>query len=359
MDNKGLLFIPDISGFTKFVTEMEIEHSRIIIQQLLELLIDANESGLEISEVEGDAILFYKFGASPPDIDAIYRQVEKMFCAFHSHLLAYELRRFCQCKACISAVNLSLKVITHYGEFTGYTVKNFSKLIGKDVIVAHQLLKNDIELHEYWLVTKNVADNPASNAAAGINWNASAKQTESGEIPFFYTHLGQLKQNLSPAPLSPIEIENKVKVATASREYDADMRKLFYTSAHFEFRYRWQQGVNNAEQLDHLMPAVGMRLKYSTDEGEKIIRSSSFIYDPESTIIFSETDEDRKSALYFTLEKINAEKSRLTIDYYISKNFLEQLLFMLAKKNKMEASLRQSLKNLDAFLKEIVLPVEF
>lgn len=358
MDNKGLLFIPDISGFTRFVAEMEIEHSRIIIQQLLELLIDANELGLEISEVEGDAILFYKFGKSP-DIDTIYRQVEKMFCAFHSHLLSYELRRFCQCKACISAINLSLKVITHYGEFTGYTVKNFSKLIGKDVIVAHQLLKNDIELHEYWLVTKNVADKPVSNTAAGISWNTSAKQTESGEIPFYYTHLGQLKQNLSPAPLSSIEIENKVKAASASREYDADMRKLFYTSGHFEFRYRWQQGVKQVEQLDHLMPAVGMRLKYFTDEGEKIIHSSSFIYDPENTIIFSETDEDKKSALYFTLEKISAGKSRLTIDYYISNNFFWQLLFRLVKKNKIETSLRQSLKNLDEFLKEIILPVEF
>jgi hypothetical protein len=62
MENKGLLFIPDISGFTRFVTEMEIEHSRYIIQELLEVLIDSNELGLEVSEIEGDAILFYKLG---------------------------------------------------------------------------------------------------------------------------------------------------------------------------------------------------------------------------------------------------------------------------------------------------------
>jgi len=36
-----------------------------------------------------------------------------------------------------------LKVITHYGEFTGYKVKKFYKLIGNDVIIAHQLLKNN------------------------------------------------------------------------------------------------------------------------------------------------------------------------------------------------------------------------
>src|SRR5215211_4262585 len=155
MENKGLLFIPDISGFTRFINETEISHSRLIIQELLELLINANHTGLKVSEIEGDAILFYKFGDAP-GLDEIYTQVEKMFCDFHRQLMAYHYRRFCQCKACTSAINLTLKVITHYGEFAGYSVKNFEKLIGKDVIVAHQLLKNDIEQHEYWLVTKDL-----------------------------------------------------------------------------------------------------------------------------------------------------------------------------------------------------------
>jgi hypothetical protein len=33
MENRGLLFIPDISGFSRFVNAVEIEHSRFIIQQ--------------------------------------------------------------------------------------------------------------------------------------------------------------------------------------------------------------------------------------------------------------------------------------------------------------------------------------
>src|SRR4029453_16390280 len=123
MDNKGLLFIPDISGFTRFVNETEIEHSRVIIQELLELLINANQIGLEISEIEGDAILFYKFGESP-DVAALFQQVSAMFREFHRHINAYEESRYCKCHACNSAINLTLKVITHYGEFTGYNVKN-------------------------------------------------------------------------------------------------------------------------------------------------------------------------------------------------------------------------------------------
>ena len=98
MENKGLLFIPDISGFTRFINEIEIEHSRHIIQQLLEVLINANNIGLEISEIEGDAILVYKFG-QPLELEAIYKQVEQMFCAFHRHINAYNNRKICQCRA--------------------------------------------------------------------------------------------------------------------------------------------------------------------------------------------------------------------------------------------------------------------
>src|SRR6266487_2455396 len=158
MENRGLLFIPDISGFTRFVNEVEIDHSRFIIQQLLEVLIKANDFGLEISEIEGDAILFYKFG-EPQKLESLYKQVEKMFRAFHQYLIDYDNRKICQCKACISAIDLSLKVITHYGEFTPLSVQRFNKLIGKDVIVAHQLLKNDIAQYEYWLVTKELLQN--------------------------------------------------------------------------------------------------------------------------------------------------------------------------------------------------------
>src|SRR5882762_7767167 len=235
MQNSGLLFIPDISGFTKFVNETEIEHSRFIIQELLETLINANDLGLEISEIEGDAILFYKFGEIP-DLAILYKQVEKMFCEFHRRLIAYDHSRFCQCTACISAINLTLKVITHYGEFTGYNVRNFNKLIGKDIIVAHQLLKNDIDQHEYWLVTKKLLqDNPPAGFAQWMEWNSSAKQTESGEIPFHYTQLSQLKNEIPPEPFVQPEFSKKVKMITVSNEYEMDIITLFHLAGDFHF----------------------------------------------------------------------------------------------------------------------------
>ena len=359
MENKGLLFIPDISGFTKFVHESEIEHSRFIIQELLEILINANQIGLEISEIEGDAILFYKYG-DPPALQEVYKQVEKMFCAFHRHLLSYEYRRLCQCKACVSAIDLTLKVVTHYGEFAGYSVKNFNKLIGKDVIVAHQLLKNDIEQHEYWLVTDNLwQDRKQVHFAEWMEWRDRVKQTETGLIPFHYTQLSKLKTEIEAEPAPQLELSKKVKMISVSREYDTDIKHLFYTALHFEFRHRWQVGVKSVEEVSHLLPVVGTRHRCVLEKGQVIMYSSGFSYDPEKKIEYSETDEKKQSSVYFILERLGAKKSRLTVELYLKKNLLMETMFSLMMKKKMEQDFKKSLENLDGLLKEIKVPVEF
>jgi hypothetical protein len=189
---QGLIFIPDISGFTQFVNTTELKHSQHIIRELLETIIDANEMELDVSEVEGDAILFYRLGESP-DLNDTYRQVEKMFLSFHKHLEQYESRRTCHCNACISASNLSLKIISHYGEFTEYRIKNFLKLIGKDIIVAHQLLKNDIPQREYWLITNSLsAGRSPEEFAPSIRWDKGAKKVNKDEISYHFAQLGHL-----------------------------------------------------------------------------------------------------------------------------------------------------------------------
>ncbi|MEI6948362.1 DUF2652 domain-containing protein [Paraflavisolibacter sp. H34] len=352
MENRGLLFIPDISGFTRFVTEAEIEHSRLVIQELLEVLMNANDLGLEVSEVEGDAILFYRFGAEP-SLQELYRQVEKMFIAFHRSLVAYERRKYCQCAACRAAVDLTLKVICHYGEFTGYSVRQFHKLIGKDVIVAHQLLKNDIEQHEYWLVTDSLLHDPPPAFARWMQWNSSSRQTESGEIPFRYTQLGPLKDELPPEPLPQTDLDQKAKVLTLSREYDTDLITLFHATGDFRYRHRWVEGVQRVEEVEHLLPRVGMRCRYILADGEVGYYSSSYAYQPDR-IAFCETDDRNQNVLCFTLEQGGPARSKLTVEVYHPKNALRQFLFRLVGQTKAEASWRRSLERLAALLPEVL-----
>lgn len=59
------VFIPDISGFTNFVKQTEISHSKHIISELLEAIINSNILDLKVAEIEGDAFFFIERNSFP------------------------------------------------------------------------------------------------------------------------------------------------------------------------------------------------------------------------------------------------------------------------------------------------------
>ena len=192
-----LLFIPDISGFTEFVNTTEISHAQHIIEELLEVLIDANDINLKLSEIEGDALLFYRMGNAPTAAELL-AQIQKMYTQFHSHLKIYEMQRICSCGACASANTLSLKFVSHYGEVAINQIKDRNKLFGKDVIVAHRLLKNDVPSSEYSLFTQALT-NTFSNwmELTEVAWSDVAQLNESydfGNIDYSFVDLLPLKK---------------------------------------------------------------------------------------------------------------------------------------------------------------------
>jgi len=83
--NKSLLFLPDISGFTEFANTTEVGHGQHVIAELLEVLINANTLALQLAEIKGDALFFYKEGGIP-SLEMLLAQVETMFTTFYSHL---------------------------------------------------------------------------------------------------------------------------------------------------------------------------------------------------------------------------------------------------------------------------------
>lgn len=350
---KGLIFIPDISGFTHFVKKVEIEHSRLIVQELLEILIDTNEMGLKVSEIEGDAILFYKFGEKPR-LTEVYHQVESMFTAFHKNLMNYGSRRYCQCEACLLASDLTLKVITHYGEFTEYKVKNFRKLIGKDVIVAHELLKNDVDQHEYWLVTEGLFKKSEMQAdtVSQMMWVSSRKTTNDGDIPFHYSQLGALKRKISIDPPKKPDLAAKSKVLSLSREYDTDLITLLHATADFTYRDQWMHQVKIVEVQNHFLPRIGMRCIMTLPNKKVTILAKHYIFS-EHKIEFSEMEESTRHLSCYTLERLDDLRTRLTLNYYINDHIFSKFLFRLVKKRRLKSTIKKSLTNLQGLINKV------
>lgn len=126
MASNASIFIPDISGYTEFVSRTELDHSSHIINELLEVLVESNFTDLTLGEIEGDALLFYRTGAPLPFED-MTRQALAMFTNFHKRLKIIERDSICQCGACQTASNLTLKFVVHYGAIQQLRVANFVK----------------------------------------------------------------------------------------------------------------------------------------------------------------------------------------------------------------------------------------
>jgi len=202
MENQALIFIPDISGFTKFVTETEIGHSNHIIADLIGIILGSNILGLKVSEIEGDAVLFY-FRGTPPKKEEIIQQSKRMFIDFHTNLKVMEKDFTCKCGACTTVSNLTLKFITHYGVCKEVSIHDFNKLIGSDVILAHRLLKNNVPEKEYILLSEKYLQNQQSQIVIQEDWIDIKSNIEIledfGEISTRYIPLAPLKK-LVPEP---------------------------------------------------------------------------------------------------------------------------------------------------------------
>lgn len=242
--NKALIFIPDISGFTRFVNATPIEHSRHIISELLQLVIDADQLGMTVSEVEGDAVLFYREGP-PPTMDEVLEQARKMFLAFHAHLKRYESLRICHCDACSSARGLSLKFVVHYGEVGFIRVMNSSKPHGKALIVAHRLLKNSIEKHEYLLVTKEFRQQTAA-LSTQPGWaeevNDQSEKFDGGETFYDYFKLSELLKEVPPAPLPPLPEKSKSPISVEGK-VKGSLDDVFEMVSNLSMRSEWNPNV--------------------------------------------------------------------------------------------------------------------
>jgi len=134
----GIILIPDFSGFTEFVFNTKLFTGEFIVKQLLSVLIDVNDQYFDISEIEGDAILFYRYDTKP-SYTKIARLLFLMRTVFNDKLKELSI-------ALSINIDLSLKFIVHYGKFSQYSIGNFKKLYGKPIVEAHQMLKNNIAI---------------------------------------------------------------------------------------------------------------------------------------------------------------------------------------------------------------------
>ncbi len=236
--SQSTLFIPDISGFTKFVKSTEIRHSKHIVEELINIIIKKGSGLFEVAEIEGDAVFFYN--EKKVSTEELVTVARKIFRAFHKHISYYENGRICNCGACLQAFDLKLKFIVHSGEISLAKFESQkAKPYGDAVITVHRLLKNKIDTSQYILFTEEYL----GDSEFQFDGDGKMEDASLGTVPYKYLQIDHWKKDL----ITDVEEVPNGKVdltIEASSDIPLDSEVLLQLISDFRYRHLWSKDVD-------------------------------------------------------------------------------------------------------------------
>jgi hypothetical protein len=146
----GYLVLADISGYTSYVAQTEIEHADMALSFLLETIVEKISNLLTIIQLEGDAVFAYIEESKLQEAKSLLELIDQTYLAFREKALALYAGATCPCRACKALPTLDLKFMVHHGDYLIQNVAGVSHLLGTDVNLIHRLAKNHVSESTGW-----------------------------------------------------------------------------------------------------------------------------------------------------------------------------------------------------------------
>lgn len=363
-DNLGIMgrnafyFMPDISGFANFVEDTSIEHSTHIISELLEILLDNNVLEMELAEVEGDALFMYS--EKEFSFSDIEHQVSEMLNAFHWHLQRYDRQRICSCGACSTAMDLKLKFLVHHGRLDFIQVKHIKKPFGQDVNRIHRLLKNDVPISEYLLLSHLAFEALQLQQAAHELVKLDSKYDISIRS-YYYVPLDKYRKE----PSEPVSSEAKIGIdkkaeIIVEKEIAVPLQVVYELVSNFKYRKSWDDSLTSIQFEEAKVNRVGSRhncIIGNRQLGFKTVANIDFQADK----VYAEKTEDipmtSNYQYYILLDAISENKTLVKVLNFVELNTLGKV-FKKRVYKKINYNWNKKLKNLAEFSREYYLKTE-
>ena len=135
--------IADISGYTGYLADVELDHAQDILADLIGAVVSALRPNFRLAKLEGDAAFTYAPGETI-DGSMLLDTIERCYFGFRRRRRDVRQATSCECNACVRIPDLDLKFVVHHGSAIVQKVAGRQELLGSDVIVVHRLLKNEV-----------------------------------------------------------------------------------------------------------------------------------------------------------------------------------------------------------------------
>jgi len=135
--------IADISGYTGYLADVELDHAQDILADLIGAVVSALRPNFRLAKLEGDAAFTF-MTAERIDGSMLLDTIERCYFGFRRRRRDVRQATSCECNACARIPNLDLKFVVHHGAAIHQKVAGREELLGSDVIVVHRLLKNEV-----------------------------------------------------------------------------------------------------------------------------------------------------------------------------------------------------------------------
>ena len=256
----GFILIADISGYTMFLSQSELEHAQEILQSLLGLLIKNTKIPLIISRLEGDAVISYAPEGSLLQGATLLEMVESCYVAFKRAIELMVINTTCTCNACKNIPTLDLKFFVHYGSFVLQPLPAYTELIGTDVNLIHRLTKNHVKeetgLQAYALFTRAAINALGLQEWAGEMLALTESYEHIGEVEIFVQDMGAVWER--ERDRSRIMVKPEDAIYTEEREYPVPPVYLWDYLLKPEFRAIYiESDVAKAENLNRGRIGIG------------------------------------------------------------------------------------------------------
>ena len=217
----GFMLLADISGYTGYLGDSELEHARETLGALLEVLVKGARPPLTFSKLEGDAVFSYTEDSNLLVGQTLVEIVETTYIGFRRAIDLMVLNNTCGCRACTNVATLDLKFFVHHGTFSTLEAGGRVDLVGSDVVVPHRMAKNRIpettDISAYTAYTDSAIERLGRELIEGMT-RVVLEYDDLGEVVVWVSDMHQVWEDKKGEPI--IELSDEETALSIDIEID-------------------------------------------------------------------------------------------------------------------------------------------